>query len=158
VVALAAFLGLYPGRAFYADAAFWLAVLAGVLFWGGLAVLGPVAPLGWQQLLSWQYGSLVLWQPGWEELVFRGALQGYARQQAWGQHYWCGVSTANVVVSVLFMAGHWLSHPPLWALGVFLPALLFGWMRDHYDSLYPALVLHALYNAGYFWLTGFPAV
>jgi uncharacterized protein len=150
-------LGLQPCGAFYRDGWFVAALLVGVLFWLILWLTTPVTPLAWQQLLSWRYFSLALWQPGWEELLFRGILQGYAAHYAWGQWHWHGLTGANVIVSVLFMAGHYFSHPPLWAVAVFLPSLLFGWMRDHYGSVYPAMMLHAFYNAGYFWLTGFPA-
>jgi membrane protease YdiL (CAAX protease family) len=150
-------LGLQPERAFYRDRRFFLALLAGVVFWLLLGLTSPRSPLTWQQLVSWRFFSLALWQPCWEELLFRGVLQGGARQYAWGQWCWRGLTGANVVVSVLFMAGHWFYHPPLWACAVLLPSLLFGWMRDRYGSVYPAMVLHAFYNAGYFWLTGFPA-
>jgi CAAX protease family protein len=146
-----------PRGAFYRDGRFVVALLLGVLFWLVLWLTTAVSPLSWQQLVSWRYFFLALWHPCWEEVLFRGVLQGYARQAIWGQWQWRGLTGANLLVSILFMAGHWFSHPPLWATAVFLPSLLFGWMRDRYGSVYPALVLHAFYNAGYFWLTGFPA-
>jgi hypothetical protein len=75
VAALITFLGLHPGRAFYADAAFWLAVLAGVLFWGVLAALEPVAPLGWWQLLSWQFGLFTEYRFTRVETEFRNTFR-----------------------------------------------------------------------------------
>jgi membrane protease YdiL (CAAX protease family) len=39
---------------------------------------------------------------------------------------------------------------------VLFPSLIFGYFRDRYTSIYPCMVLHAFYNAGYFGLTGLP--
>jgi membrane protease YdiL (CAAX protease family) len=150
-------LGLRPYHSFGCDGWFVAALLAGVMFWGLLWLSTPVLPLTGRQVLAWRFFFLALWQPGWEELLFRGVLQGYVRQYAWGRRGWYGLTGANVLVSVLFVLGHFVTHPPWWALAVLGPSLLFGWMRDHYGTVYPAMVLHAWYNAGYFWLTGFPA-
>lgn len=150
-------LGLQPCHPWHRDGWFVTALLAGVVFWGLLWLTTPVAPLTWYQVLSWRFFSLALWQPCWEELLFRGVLQGYVRQYSWGRWCWHGLTGANVLASGLFVLGHVATHPPGWALAVFGPALLFGWLRDRYGTVYPALVLHAWYNAGYFWLTGFPA-
>jgi uncharacterized protein len=149
-------LGLQPCRAFYREKGFLGALLAGGIFWLLLGLAFPVSPLSWPEMMSWPFVSLVLVQPAAEELIFRGALQGTVARLAWGQWSWHGYTSANVVVSWLFMLGHWWQHPPFWALFVLLPSLLFGWLRDRYGSVYPAIVLHMVYNTGYFWLTGFP--
>jgi hypothetical protein len=149
-------LGLPPCRAFYRDPAFLAALLAGGLFWGILSLLFPISPLRWSQVLSWRFVSLAFIQPCAEEIFFRGALQGTIQRFSWGQWSWHGCTRANLLVAGLFMLGHWWQHPPLWALAVLFPALLFGWLRDRYDSVYPAMALHVVYNTGYFWLTGLP--
>jgi membrane protease YdiL (CAAX protease family) len=149
-------LGLVPCGAFYLDPAFLVALLAGATFWIALWLATPISPLPWSRMLSWQYTSLVLWQPCAEEVGFRGILQRTARQVAWGRRSCGQISGANAAVSVLFVLVHLWHHPPLWALAVLLPSLVFGWLRDHYGSVYPCMVLHAFYNAGYFWLAGLP--
>jgi hypothetical protein len=73
-------------------------------------------------------------------------------QLAWGRRQWAGLTTANLTVSVIFVALHFLTHPPLWAFGVLFPSLLFGYFRDRHHSVYPSMVLHVFYNAGYFLL------
>jgi CAAX protease family protein len=148
--------GLQSCQAFYRDREFLVALMAGGIFWCILALTLPVSPLSWSQLLSWQFVALALIHPCVEEFLFRGALQGTVKRYTWGQRSWHGCTSANAIVSFLFMVGHWWQHPPLWALAVLLPALLFGWLRDHYDSVYPSMALHAVYNTGYFWLTGLP--
>lgn len=150
-------LGLVPCGAFYLDTAFIAILLAGVAFWLVLWLAAPVAPLSWAQMLSWPYAALVLWQPGMEELGFRGILQGTARQFAWGQWSYGQLSGANLAVSTLFTLAHLWAHQPLWALAVLLPSLVFGWLRDRYGSVYPCMALHVFYNGGYFWLAGLPA-
>jgi hypothetical protein len=58
------------------------------------------------------------------------------------------VTLADCATSVLFMAGHWFTHPPLWALSVLIPSLIFGLVRDRLQSTYPAIVLHCFYRRG----------
>jgi uncharacterized protein len=139
-------LGLRHGWRWLRDAHFGLALLAGVLFWLMLAGLGKAAPMhGLAALLS-----LVLLQALVEELLFRGLLQGKLAAQTWGRRQLGGFTLANLLTSLLFMALHFFSHPPLWAAGVLLPSLLYGYFRDRHDSVYPAVALHVFYNAGYF--------
>jgi membrane protease YdiL (CAAX protease family) len=141
-------LGLKPGWGWLADPRFVLALLAGVVFWLALLWLGNVGPVyGLAALLS-----LVLLQPVLEELLFRGLLQGRLMARPWGRRQLGGFTFANPIVTLLFTALHLINHPPLWAAGVLLPSLLYGYFRDRHDSVYPALALHVFYNAGYFLL------
>jgi hypothetical protein len=131
-----------------ADPHFGLAMLAGVVFWSALLLFGKTGPaFGLAALLS-----LILLQPVVEELLFRGLLQGWLRRVSWLRNGWCGITGANLAVSLLFTAFHFIDHPPLWASGVLLPSLLFGYFRDRHDSVYPAIALHVFYNGGYFLL------
>lgn len=127
-------------------------------FWFYLALLAaPVCLLigytffpEWLSVIhiSWiVFLLMVVWQPLIEELFFRGLLQGKLSQQAWFTVGRFGVSRANWVISLLFMLTHLFYHPPLWALAVVFPSLVFGWFRDRYQSVLPSIVLHAFYNA-----------
>jgi len=141
-------LGLRPGWRWLADPRFALALLAGVGFWLALAWLGLKPPVhGLAALLS-----LVLLQALVEELLFRGLLQGWLAAKPWGRIQLAGFTLANLAASLLFTALHFAGHPPLWAAGVLLPSLLFGYFRDRHDSVLPAIALHVFYNAGYFLL------
>ena len=141
-------LGLRPGWGWLADRQFVRALLAGVVFWVVLDRLGATGPvLGLAALFS-----LILLQPLIEELLFRGLLQGRLRAFSWGQRPFAGFTLANWTVSLLFTALHFISHPPLWAAGVLVPSLLYGYFRDRHDSVTPAIALHVFYNAGYFLL------
>jgi membrane protease YdiL (CAAX protease family) len=141
--------GLTRCPPFYRDGLFWLAVLAGIgvalgIGYGPLPVQRPgqvLAPL----LLF----SVVLWQPLLEEVFFRGIVQGQLLRTAWGGHRLVGISAANLASSALFTALHFVYHPPLWALSVIVPSLVFGFLRERYHSVYPSLVLHSLYNLFY---------
>lgn len=141
-------LGLRPGWRWLIDPRFALALLAGVLFWVALARLDAVAPAQGLAALA----SLVLLQPLVEELLFRGLLQGWLAERAWARRQWAGFSLANLLAALAFTAPHFLHHPPLWAAGVLLPGLLFGYFRDRHASVLPAIALHVFYNAGYFLL------
>jgi hypothetical protein len=141
-------LALRPGWHWLGDPHFALALVAGIVFWLALAALGKAGPLhGWAVL-----AVLVLLQPLLEELLFRGLIQGKLLTQTWGKRQFAGFTLANLATSLLFTALHFASHPPLWAAGVLLPSLLFGYFRDRHDSIYPAIALHVFYNAGYFLL------
>lgn len=141
-------LGLRTDWRWLKDLRFGLALLAGVVFWLVLIGLGLThAAPGWSMLLS-----AVLIQPILEELLFRGLLQGQLLQLTWGRWQWGGFTTANLAVSVVFVLLHFINHPPLWALGVLFPSMLFGYFRDRHRSVYPSMALHVFYNAGYFLL------
>ncbi|MBI3329196.1 MAG: JDVT-CTERM system CAAX-type protease [Nitrospinae bacterium] len=149
-------LGLYRRPLFYRDVGFLVGLLASGLFWLILWLFAPVQLMVLQQIWSWGFLSLALWQPLWEEVLFRGVLQGQLWRYSWGRRAWRGITVANGITSALFMLGHFWHHPPLWAIAVLGPSLIFGYVRDRYASVYPAMVLHAVYNAGYFGLTGIP--
>lgn len=149
-------LGLVWCAWFYRDAFFYGALLAGVAFWAIMWCAVPTSRLAAPQVFSLTFFMLVVGQPALEELLFRGYVQGYCQQQPWGHQAWHGLTAANGLTALLFTAAHLWSHPPLWALAVLAPALVFGHCRDRYGSLYPGLCVHAFYNAGYFGLMGLP--
>ena len=149
-------LGVDTPPAFYRDPLYIAAVVAGGGFWLGMALWVPVHPLPFAAIHSWPFFTLTCWQPLWEEVLFRGVIQGELRRWAWSLHNCRGVTLANGLTSLLFVLGHLWTHPPLWALAVMIPSLLFGYYRDRYDQLVPSILLHAYYNAGYFLLTGLP--
>ncbi len=91
--------------------------------------------------------------PAAEEIAFRGLLQGWLIRQPALQHASvAGFTGANWVTSLLFSAAHLLHHSLPWAVLVMGPSLVFGWFRDRYQSIVPGLLLHILYNSGYFLL------
>jgi len=142
-------LGLTRLPPFYRDPRFIVTLLAACVV---LVVmqqwLPPDSPAPWQG--SWSLlAAFTLWQPLIEELLFRGLLQGQLLRHPWGGRAWYGVTSANAVTSLLFTGLHFIHHPPLWAASVVVPSLLFGYFRDRHRSLYPALVLHILFNSGY---------
>lgn len=141
---------------FHRDMLFLIALHAGGGVWFVLWWLGLAQPMTTDEILSFQFLWLAVGQPLVEELLFRGFLQGQLIQYAWGRQSWGGVTMANGLTSLLFMLGHWWFHPPFWAMAVLVPALVFGYFRDRYACVYPAIVLHMIYNAGYFLLMGLP--
>lgn len=127
-----------------------LATLLALPVWLALGLLfGPHlrAPVGW---LAW--ASLVLVQPFLEELVFRGLLQGQALAwlQRGGRPWRLGpITLANALVTLAFVALHLRAQPLAWALAVAAPSLVFGHLRERFASVWPAVGLHAFYNAGF---------
>lgn len=138
---------------FYRDRIFVAAVMAGPLFWWGMY---------FHQTGSWnasgpldhpaQFAAVALAYPVLEELFFRGWLQGTLWQTPLGRRPLHPVSLPNLITSIIFTALHFLQHPPHWALSVLGPSLLFGYFRDKYASVLPAVLLHVIYNAGYYLL------
>ncbi|MDM7951547.1 JDVT-CTERM system glutamic-type intramembrane protease [Hydrogenophaga sp.] len=127
-----------------------LAMMAALPVWLALGLLlGPHlrAPPG-----AWAWVSLVLVQPLLEELVFRGLLQGQALVwlQRGGRPMRLGPLTlANALVTVAFVALHLRAQPLAWALAVAVPSLVFGHLRERFSSVWPAVGVHAFYNAGF---------
>lgn len=94
---------------------------------------------------------LVLVYPVLEEIVFRGALQGWLRKQAWGLRHRFNITAANLLTSVVFAAIHFIRRPGLLSAGVVFPSLVFGFFRDRYGNLYAPIALHIFYNSGLIW-------
>jgi membrane protease YdiL (CAAX protease family) len=132
------------------DAHLVLAVLLAVPVWAAIGLFfGPAmyVPSGWT---AWV--SFVLVYPVVEELLFRGVLQGEALRLTTrdGRSLRAGpVTWANVLVTLVFVAMHLLAQPLIWALAVIVPSLVFGHLRERFASVWPAVLVHAVYNAGF---------
>ena len=102
----------------------------------------------------WLLIQFLLVAPVLEELVFRGLLQDVLTASRSGRPRFgaAGVgpfSLANVITSAVFAACHLPHHPPLLACAVFLPSLVFGRVKEMYDSLLPPIALHSWYNLAF---------
>ena len=62
------------------------------------------------------------------------------------------LSGPNLLTSVAFTGLHILLRPGWFTLGVVVPSLVFGYFRDRYEGIVPAILLHIFYNAGFFLL------
>lgn len=130
--------GALHGWAAFRDPLFLLALSAGFIAW---LLPSPGMSLPWPRLLGLAF---------LEELVFRFLVQESLSRAFADRHLAPGLSWANLVTSSLFALLHLVSHPPLWALSVFLPSLVFGWAWDRYRNLIPCWALHFAYNLLYF--------
>ncbi|HEU5407690.1 MAG TPA: JDVT-CTERM system glutamic-type intramembrane protease [Nitrospira sp.] len=148
------FLGLQYNRPFHRDAAFLLLLALGPIVWFSMIEVFPFQPLPRHRIWSPAFLSVTLWQPLFEELLFRGIVQGYLLQSTARQKTWIGLSTSNLLTSLLFSLAHLAGHSVSWSLLVFVPSLCFGFVRDRFGSVYPSIALHVFYNAGYFLLIG----
>ena len=136
---------------------FWLACLAGVIFWltYKLYYIDADLTLSFPEL-TFTLFSLIFIFPILEEIVFRGLIQESIQKLF--QHYqikttflW-RISFANIFASLFFSLTHIGTHPALWALATLIPSLIFGYFKDKYQSLYPSIALHIFYNFGFYML------
>ena len=137
------------------DQQFQLAILAAPVFWLGLwLVAAPEINLLWPLDKPWVFLSFALLYPVMEEVVFRGLIQDAAHKQVEKRKKRLPgpISLANLVTSILFVALHFIYHPPLAAASVIIPSLIFGYFKDRHHQLTSPIILHIFYNAGYFWL------
>lgn len=142
-----------PPSPFYSDVQFWWACLAAPLLWlFGILWFQPNTDWAWPVNHPRDLLYLALLYPLVEELLFRGVLQGALLQRAIFHCKHAGLTRANLLVSVVFTALHLFTHPPLAALSVMVPSLIFGYFRDRHASLHAPIVLHVFYNLGYFWI------
>ncbi len=84
-----------------------------------------------------------------EEFFYRGFIQTRLRD-AWPQGrkvFGARLGPAFFLTALLFALGH-LAIFQVWRLGVFFPALLFGWMRERTGSVLGAALFHAACNLG----------
>ena len=122
------------------------ALMAALPVWLALAAFGGGqlrAPAG-----AYAWLSLVLVQPLLEEAVFRGLLQGQALRLTAARRLG-PLSWANLGCSVAFAALHLPTQAWPWALAVLPPSLVFGHLRERFGSVWPAVALHVVYNAGF---------
>jgi len=115
--------------------------------------LHPRNPL-WLLQDHYAFLMLILFYPIIEELAFRGVIQGYLSLHIPRHYFGAHLTVANLLTSLLFVAIHFVHHPPLWAIAVFVPSLIFGYFRERFGSVIPAIVLHAFYNGVYFGFMG----
>ncbi len=138
------------------DPVLWAALVVPLWFWAGLYLLArPGVESGWPLDGPWTFARLALVSPLAEELVFRGAVQGWL-QRVVRRPLPGPLSLPNLLTSALFAATHALYHAPAWAAAVLIPSLVFGHFRDHYRGLVLPMALHVYYNSGYYWLFGPP--
>ena len=151
---LTALLGLQYGRPFHRDSVFLLLLALGPMVWLSMIWLFAFQPLLWHAIWSPVFLSVALWQPVFEELLFRGIVQGHLLQSIARQKTWFGLSISNLLTSIAFSLAHLANHSIWWSLLVFVPSLCFGFVRDRFGSVYPSIALHVFYNTGYFLLMG----
>lgn len=140
-------LALHRPQGLLRDRQFWLALALPLGFWLVMRQAFTVQTIP-HSAAFWL--SQILLAPIVEELIFRGWLQGSLLGIPKMQRRWAGISLANMLTAVIFSAAHFFTHPPIWAAGVMVPALIFGYFRERHASIYPAIVLHVYYNGGYF--------
>lgn len=139
-----------PTAPFRVDPHLIAALLAAVPVWAALGLwAGPWmrAPAG-----AWGWFSLVLLMPLLEEGVFRGLLQTQLLRvtAVHGQPRRCGpISWANGLTTLAFVALHLPTQPLQWALAVAAPSLVLGHLRERLGSVWPAIGVHLVYNAGF---------
>ena len=151
---IAAILGLQYCRPFHRDTVFLILLALGPVTWLSMLGFFPYPPSARPAIGLLSVLSVMLWQPLFEELLFRGIVQGHLLQSIVRQQTWCGVSLSNLMASLLFTLAHLASHSVWWSLLVFVPSLCFGFVRDRFGSVYPSIALHVFYNTGYFLLIG----
>lgn len=143
-------LGLTRDAGFLRDPLWWTAAGIGLIVAACLWLLlpddiptpPPFGPLQWL--------SVIAWQPAVEELAFRGLLQGQLLKALWGRRRLLNMTAANIVTSLTFTGLHFLDHPPILAISVFAPSLVFGWLRERHRNIWSPMVMHGLFNAEYF--------
>jgi membrane protease YdiL (CAAX protease family) len=79
-------------------------------------------------------------------LAFRGVIQEYIAVKTKEYPSLYGLTVANLVTSLLFVAMHFVHHMPLWAMMVFVPSLIFGYFKEQYQHVGSSIFLHMFYN------------
>ena len=102
------------------------------------------------QLVSFEIKALfflIVFYPVIEEFAFRGVIQEFIASKTKEFRPFFYLTIANIITSLLFVAMHFVHHPPLWALLVFVPSLIFGYFKEQYGHIGASIFLHMFYNA-----------
>lgn len=83
-----------------------------------------------------------------EEFFFRGYLQTRLNQVLGRPYVLLGARIGGglFVATAVFMLLHLVYAVNLWTLGILVPALIFGWLREKTGSITASTVFHALSN------------
>lgn len=90
----------------------------------------------------------LLLAPFAEELFFRKVVQGEIGKRL--KYVRFGLSSANVIASVIFSLFHLFSWGWPHAALVFIPSLCFGYLFDRTGGITLPILLHAVYNLNIF--------
>ncbi len=137
-------------KSFLKDSHWYYAVGLGVVFWMAYGFLFDAYNLIpyevlWQTLLF-----TVLLYPIVEEIVFRGWIQGEVLLGRFKLNATiAGITLANFLTSLLFALLHGINQEFTWAILIFFPSLVFGYLRDRYGYLLPSILLHSTFNLGF---------
>ena len=134
------------------DWQFYLCLLFGPISWLGMAFFIPVQVTTFTDqidLVRWL--MLIIIYPVLEEFVFRGLVLGWLNERLARRRFGL-LSYANLLTSVLFVAVHFIAQPWYWALLVFFPSLVFGYLKERHNSLISPIILHSTYNLGFIFL------
>ena len=144
------------------DAQFGAALMAALFFLASLWVVSGREARAFDGLWIIDHGRLFLFQvvayPVVEELAFRGFMQENLLTIPLLRRHIARFTAANIVTSIIFSGLHATMRGSSSAWLVFFPSTIFGFFRDKYNSVRPSIVLHMLFNGGYFWLFGGPSV
>jgi len=144
---------MVPLRKLAHDPLFVIALVTGPGFWL-IWFLYQNIPLnlGWPRDALLTFLLLSVIYPVLEEIVFRGALQGWLRGWREMANSWRGLTFANGLTSLVFSTLHMFQNSLSVSILVFIPSLIFGFFRDRYDRVLPSIFLHVFYNFGFVWI------
>lgn len=83
-----------------------------------------------------------------EEILFRAGLQAWLEKRL--SRRWGPFTLANAATGVFFCLAHLPMHPPLHAVAVFFPSLVFGVLWTRHRSIFLCAVMHCYYNVLYY--------
>jgi len=133
------------------DGQFYLCLGLGPLSWWFMSTLFPVRQdLGLPPIAYFQLVLIILVYPVLEEIVFRGLLLEFLGKR-FSRRFGL-LTVANLLTSIAFVVAHLIYSSWLWALLVFFPSLVFGYLKERHQSLLSPILMHGFYNLGYVWL------
>ena len=91
------------------------------------------------------FSSIILF-PIIEELSFRGILLDVFNYLFKNKKLFAQISIANIATSILFAIMHTQYHLLFLALLTFIPSIIFGFFKEQFNSVIPAILLHSYYN------------
>jgi len=129
-------------------------IFVSFFFLGFLGFLSPLVGLYSQKTaLPHSFHTLfllIIFYPTLEECLFRGILQGALLKIPVMQKQYVHVTLSNLLTSIFFVLMHFFYHPLWWAVLVFFPSIIYGYVRERFNNLLPPIVLHIWYNFIYF--------
>jgi membrane protease YdiL (CAAX protease family) len=132
----------------------WGALIGALFLWGAASWYWDLKPSVSWVIPQWpMFFALCVASPILEEYVFRGFMYEVIDRRwpkVWPADASISINLAMAITTVLFVMAHMIAREPMVGALVLIPSIYLGLLRHRYGSIGVCMLIHALWNIGWF--------